>query len=124
MDVNAFWDAVLTQDAQSLAGFFLPEARVRWHCTNECFTAEEYIRANCEYPGSWGGEQERCHAVEGGLVTAMRVFLLDGSASFHVVSFFTLENGLIRSLDEYWGDDGPPPEWRRKLGLGIPIRQV
>lgn len=122
MDIHAFWKAVLTQDAKALAGFFLPGAQVRWHCSNECFSAEEYIRANCEYPGSWGGELERCHAVEGGLVTVVRVFLQDGSASFHAVSFFTLENGLIRSLDEYWSDDGPPPEWRRQLGLGVPVR--
>lgn len=122
MDIHAFWDAVLRQDAAALRGFFMPGAKVRWHCSNECFTAEEYICANCEYPGEWGSEPERCQQTGDGWLTVMRVFLKDGSASFHAVSFFTVENGLIAALDEYWSDDGPPPEWRRRLGLGVPIR--
>lgn len=28
-------------------------------------------------------------------------------------------NGL---KDEYWGDDGLPPEWRRNSRIGRPIR--
>lgn len=123
MDIHAFWQAVLMQDAAALAGYFAPGAQVRWHCTNECFTAEEYIRANCEYPGQWAGEVERTEPVPGGLVTAVRVYLRDGSASFHATSFFRLENGLITALDEYWADDGPAPEWRRQLGLGCSIRR-
>jgi hypothetical protein len=51
----------------------------------------------------------------------MRVYTRDGSASFHAASFFTLRDGLIASLDEYWGDDGPAPVWRREMGIGCPI---
>lgn len=28
---------------------------------------------------------------------------------------------MICGIDEYWGDDGLPPQWRRELGLGSPI---
>ncbi len=121
--MHAFWDAVLRQDAQALAGFFAPEAVVRWHCTNEQFTPAEYIRANCEYPGLWAGQMERLTEGSDGPITAMRVFLQDGSASFHVTSFFTLRDGLIQTLDEYWGDDGPAPAWRREMAIGKQIRK-
>ena len=33
-----------------------------------------------------------------------------------------VEDGRIAALEEYWGDDGPPPAWRQELHLGRPIR--
>ena len=50
-DLQAYWDAVLRQDAQAMETFLAPNAIVNWHCTNESFTAAEFVRANCEYPG-------------------------------------------------------------------------
>lgn len=32
---------------------------MNWYNTNEHFTVEKFIRANCEYPGQWDGEAER-----------------------------------------------------------------
>ena len=49
----------LAQDRQAMAGYFRPDAVIRWHCTNEQFTVPEFIRANCEYPGEWDGKIER-----------------------------------------------------------------
>lgn len=51
MDVIEFWRYVLEQDADRLREFFCEDAYVNWHCTNEHFNVNEYIRANCEYPG-------------------------------------------------------------------------
>ena len=59
MDVIEFWRYVLEQDADRLREFFCEDAYVNWHCTNEHFNVNEYIRANCEYPGEWTGELER-----------------------------------------------------------------
>lgn len=119
--MEAYWKAVADQDAAALAAFFAPDAAVQWHNTNERFTVAEFLRANCEYPGGWAGAVERVEEAEGRLISAARVWTRDGSASFHAVSFFTLEDGKIKALDEYWGDDGPPPQWRRDLGIGTPI---
>ena len=121
MDIHAFWDAVIRQDAQAIRPFFAPDAVIRWHCSNERFTVEEVIRANCEYPGRWAAEMERLSETVGGLVTAMRVWPEDGDAFFHVASFFVRKDGLISSLDEYWGDDAPAPQWRREMHIGSPI---
>lgn len=116
-----FWEAVLRQDREAIRGYFCPEAEIRWHCTNEAFTPEEFIRANCDYPGSWEGEVQRQEELPGGAVTVTLVREKGGGAAFHAVSFFRLREGKILSIDEYWGDDGPPPSWRREMGLGRPI---
>lgn len=73
-DERCHWQAVLAQDAEAMRGYFLPEARVRWPNTNEQFTAEEFICANCEYPGRWAGEIERAERAGSLCVTAVRVW--------------------------------------------------
>lgn len=122
MNINLFWQYVLTQDADNIRAFFLEDACIRWHCTNECFTLDEYIIANCEYPGDWDGEIERIEQSGDLIVTAVRVFPKDRSTSFHVVSFIRLADDKITSMDEYWADDGPAPRWRQEMCLSTPIR--
>lgn len=121
MNIDAYWQAVLAQDAAAMAVFFAPEAHVNWHNSNEHFTVPEFIRANCEYPGDWEGEIVRCHRQDDLIITVCRVWPHDKSASFHVSSFIQMKDGLITAIDEYWGDDGPAPQWRQELKLGRPI---
>lgn len=120
-DVKHYWNAVLRQDAEAIRTFFHPDAWINWHNTNEHFTLEEFIRANCEYPGDWNGTVERIITMDTQVITAAHVFSMDGRLSFHVVSFIRVEAGRIRSIDEYWGDDGLPPQWRQEKGIGTAI---
>ena len=53
MDIDRFFKTVLSQNAEELRKYFQKNAVIKWHCTNEFFTLEEYIKANCEYPGNW-----------------------------------------------------------------------
>lgn len=122
MDLQAFYRAVLAQDAHALRGFFQPDAWVEWPCSNERFTVEEYIRANCEYPGEWDGEIEQAIQCENEIAAAAHVYLRDQSASFHAAAFIRLKEGKIASMVEYWGDDGSAPAWRREMRIGRPIR--
>lgn len=121
LDIKAFWQAVLAQDADAMRAFLAPDAWVEWPCTNEHFTAEEYIRTNCEYPGDWDGAIERVEEMPNQFITAVRVYPKDRSASFHVVSFARVRCGQIASLVEYWSDDGPAPAWRQDMRIGVPI---
>ena len=82
---------------------------------------EEFIRANCEYPGSWDGEIERAEQAGNLLITAVRVWSADWKLSFHVTSFIQIRDGKITALDEYWGDDGTAPRWRQEMKIGRPI---
>ena len=117
-----FWQDVANQNAINLRSYFLYNAIINWHNTNEQFSVEEYIRANCEYPGDWCGEVERIELVGNLGITATRVWLSDNSASFHATSFFEFVDDKIISLNEYWGDDGVAPQWRLDKEIGKPIK--
>ncbi len=117
-----FWQDVANQNANNLQSYFLSNATIKWHNTNEQFSVEEYIRANCEYQGDWCGEVERIELVGNLGITATRVWLLDNSASFHATSFFEFVDDKIISLNEYWGDDGVAPKWRLDKEIGKPIK--
>ena len=122
MDIEKYWQAVLKQDADEIRMFFNADAVINWHCTNERFSVEEFIRANCEYPGNWDGRIERIEENGNLIITATNVFTTDKSLSFHAVSFIRIENGRISLLDEYWGDDGLPPQWRQDKRIGKTIK--
>lgn len=99
-----------------------------WLCqqsknTNEHFTVEEFIRANCEYPGEWDGEVEKVITTDMHIITATHVFSKDGSISCHATSFIRVVDGKIASVDEYWGDDGAAPQWRQDKHIGITIKE-
>lgn len=119
--LNSFWRDVARQDATALKTYFTPTASICWHNSNECFNVDEYIIANCEYPGEWQGEIERREECGLFFITVTRVWLSDMSASFHVTSFFEFSEEKISKLDEYWGDDGVAPQWRLEKKIGKPI---
>lgn len=121
MDVKRYWAAVLEQNADAMREYFHVEGYVRWHATNEHFTVEEFIQANCEYPGEWDGEVERIEEVGDLIITAVHVYTRSRSLSFHVVSFIRLKEDKILSVDEYWGDDGIAPKWRLNKQIGCSI---
>lgn len=122
MDLYQYWSDTLRQDAAAMRRYFHPDACVRWHNTNELFTVDEFIRANCEYPGQWDGNVERVEKAGDQVITATHVFTKDKSLSFHVVSFILLKEDKIISIDEYWGDDGAVPQWRQDKHIGSPIK--
>ena len=124
MEYKAFWLDVLSQNREHLSSWFRDDAVIRWHCSNEQFTVEEYVRVNCDYPNDWSGEIERVEEAGNTVILAGRVYPVDRSMSFHVVSFLRIENEKITEMDEYWADDGEAPDWRREMKIGKPIRQA
>lgn len=124
MNIQQYWADVLAQNADAMRAYFAPDAQVKWHNTNEQFTVEEFIRANCEYPGDWDGEIEQMIRTDSHIITATHVYAKDQKLHFHVTSFIRVENDKITSIDEYWGDDGPAPQWRQELRLGTKIREI
>ena len=123
--IEAFERAVAGQDREALGNCFAPWAVIRWPNTNEEFDLEDYLTANCDYPGDWLGQVERVEQTERGAVAVARIWAVDESASLRVVSFFRFgTDGRIEELTEYYSDDGPVPQWRRELGLGQPIGKI
>lgn len=122
MNVEQYWSDVLRQDADAMRRYFLPDAWVNWHNTNEHFSVEEFIHANCEYPGAWDGEIEQMLHTGEQIITAVHVFTKDRKLHFHVTSFIRVQDNKIASIDEYWGDDGDAPQWRQALHIGSSIK--
>lgn len=118
MNVHNFWKAVLQQDEQEIRKYFHEDAYVNWHCTNEHFLVDEFIRANCEYPGDWDGEVERVECVGELTITVTHVYSVDRELSFHVTSFIKIVDDKISAMDEYWAEDGSAPQWRLDKHIG------
>lgn len=123
MDIQAYWQAALRQDEEAMRTYFHKEAQIRWHNTNEAFDVEEFIRANCEYPGAWDGVVERMEEIGNTMITVTHVFSQDHALSFHVTSFMEVVDDLIMCIDEYWGDDEEAPQWRQEKHIGKKIHE-
>lgn len=119
-DAKKFISAVAIQDAHALQTYFAPNAVICRHCSNEQFTVAEYIRANCEYPGSWNGEIRRVDKTHDGVVIVAKIFSAD--MAVFVTSFATLEEGKITRLDEYYSICEEIPQWRQNMKIGKPIQ--
>ena len=122
MDIKVFWRNVISQNREALQAYFCKDAVIHWHCTNEKFSVQEYIKVNCDYQGEWEGEIERIEKAGETLITAVQVLSKDKKISCYVVSFIKLKDDLISEMDEYWVDDGKAPEWRLNLRIGTPIK--
>ena len=122
MNIYQFWKDVLKQDRQAIREYFQKDAYINWHCTNEHFNVDEFIIANCEYPGDWEGEVERVEHNNDLIITVVHVYPKDKSLSFHVTSFFKIADEKIISVDEYWADDGDIPKWRLDKNIGRTIK--
>ena len=121
MNIEKYWESTLKQRAEEMRKFFHPKAKVRFHNTNEEFTVDEFIEINCEYPGSWNGVIERIEKIGRIQIIVVQVFDREQNLFFNVTSFMEIEEDKIISIDEYWGEDGCPPQWRldKKIGKRI-----
>lgn len=114
--VRNLWQDMSSQNFDGLKKYFHRNAIIRWNNTNEEFTVDNFIRANSEYPGNWKIDVIRLEQI-GDLVITVAYVSSEDDISLYVTSFFEFEDGLIRQLDEYWGDNGAPPQWRQDLKL-------
>ena len=116
-----FMADVVKQNAEALPKYFTADAVICWHDSNEQLTVDEYIRANCEYPGDWNGEVQRVEKIDDGIIIVTKIFS-DESAHF-VTAFAKLTAGKICRLDEYYSDCNDVPEWRKAMKIGKPINE-
>ena len=122
LNIHNYWKDVLAQNEQEIKSYFHENAYVNWHNSNEHFTVDEFIRANCEYPGEWDGDIERIEQIDDVIITVVHVFTKDKSMSFHVTSFVKVIDEQIVAVDEYWGDDTEAPQWRKDKNIGTTIK--
>ncbi len=119
--IFSLWQTIDQQNWERLPSFFAPEALIHWHNTNERFTVSQFVQANSQYPGHWQIDLQKLLETGETVISVVRVQLKAEPVSFHATSFFQFRAGKILLLDEYWGDDGPPPQWRLDMGIGTAI---
>jgi ketosteroid isomerase-like protein len=98
-----FWRLMATNDFHSVAAVLAPEFVLDWPQSNERIRgADRFARMNREYPahGPWRFTVNR---IVGSAAEAVSdVSITDGVQSARAVSFFTVAQGKIARIVEFW----------------------
>jgi ketosteroid isomerase-like protein len=114
--VQEFWRLMGSNDFDSVRAVLAAEFVVEWPQSNERIRgAENFARMNSEYPtnGSWKFTINRL--VTQGSTVVSQVSLTDGTQTAEPISFFTVEQGKITHLVEYWPEPFEPNVNRQHL---------
>jgi ketosteroid isomerase-like protein len=113
---NEFWRLMATNDFHCVLAVLAPTFVMEWPQSKERIRgAERFVRMNKEYPahGSWTFAINRI--VGGEAEAASDVSITDGVQSARAISFFTVEEGKITRLVEFWPEPYAPNEGRAHL---------
>jgi len=114
--VREFWRLMATNDFHSVAGVLASEFVLEWPQSKERIRgAERFARMNEEYPahGPWKFMIDRLVGDETGAVSDVSV--TDGVQRARAISFFTVAQGKITHLVEFWPEPYPAPTNRAHL---------
>ncbi len=115
---SRFWRLIDQADFDGLGAVLAPDATVRLPNTRELFQSPAaYIAFNKAYPGRWHAKVERQDEAGDRIITTVMIWSEEGGPSFFVTSYFTVQDGLIQAIDEYWGENSEPPARRLEKGL-------
>ena len=126
-DYEAFLTSCWHRDGKCIGEFFHEDALSYLHDSNEILTREDWI--NHFKINSGDNELESVNGADGWVTTVDRIENLGNdrfmTITFHrsanwngfVTSIFTVRDGLISQLDEYYSpcDDNVVPQWRGDL---------
>jgi len=119
--VHEYWRLMATNDFVSVADVLAPEFACDWPQTNERIRgAVNFARMNAEYPsqGPWRFEIHRIVASTNAAVSDVSV--TDGVQSARAVSFFTVREGKITHITEFWPEPYAAPANRAHLVEPMP----
>ncbi len=114
--VREFWRLMASNDFASVAAVLAKDLVVEWPQSNERIRGPaHFVRMNTEYPasGPWRFTLNRLVAAGSEVVT--QVSVTDGVQTAEPISFFTIHDGKIVHMVEYWPEPFSPAENRRHL---------
>ena len=114
--VLEFWRLMASNDFHSVKQVLAESFVLEWPQSNERIRGpENFARMNAEYPanGLWQFTVKRLLSSDQDVVT--QVAVTDGVQSAEAISFFTVQDGKIVKLTEYWPESNPPPANRAHL---------
>ncbi len=109
-----WWSAIDRRDFTHAANLLDPDAVVDWPLSNERLPSPEAWRiVNETYPGNWSAEV--IDLVSSGETVITTTNVSDGGITVIAISRFTIRDGRITSLVEYWPETYAAPAWRAHL---------
>ena len=114
--VRKFWRLMGTNDFHAVQAVLAEGFVLEWPQSKERIRgADSFARMNAEYPahGPWSFAVNRLLTSGNEVVT--QVSVTDGVQRAEPISFFTVEQGKIVRLVEYWPDPTEPMPSRRHL---------
>ena len=115
--VRALWNRIQARDWTGVADLVAENAVIEWPVSSERIAGRaNYVAVNREYPEGWSINVLRIVAEGDQVVSEVAVPHADLGA-FRVVSFWTVDGGLIVRGTEYWTSPGADsiPAWRAHL---------
>ena len=114
--VEKYWELMNTNDFRSVGSLLADDFVLEWPQSNERIRGRDNFAAmNEEYPahGRWTFTINRLIGDERKAVSD--VLVSDGVQNARAISFFSIADGKIAAMVEYWPDEFPAPENRRHL---------
>jgi ketosteroid isomerase-like protein len=109
--VHAFWAAFDRFEFAAVGPLLHDDFVCEWPQSGELIRGRDnLIAVNANYPGRWRITVQRTVACGGDVVTECEV--RDGDAMVRAVSFFTVADGKIIRLREFWPDPMDAADWR------------
>ena len=113
-----WWSAIDRSDFHAAASLLAPETSVEWPLSNERMeSAADWTLVNEHYPGKWSATIDSL--VADGDIVVTTTTVTDGGISVLAISWFTVTNGLITRLVEYWPETYAAPGWRSQWTVPI-----
>jgi ketosteroid isomerase-like protein len=114
--VNKFWELMNTNDFNSVGTILSDDFVLDWPQSGERIRGRDnFVRMNSEYPahGRWSFTINR--VVGNDFEAVSDVSVTDGVQRARAISFFTVRDGKVIKVVEFWPDDFVPREDRRHL---------
>jgi ketosteroid isomerase-like protein len=110
--VRDFWSRVQARDWPSARALLHDGLTATWWTSGERFgNADAFVAVQARYPEGWTIRLVECVPVSDGRILSL-VRVDHPPQAFFATSLFSVEDGRIRAIDEYWATVEPPPAWR------------
>lgn len=114
--VAQYWARMASNDFASVGALLADDFVLDWPQSGERIRGRDaYVRMNTEYPahGRWTFEVDRLLGAGAEAVSDVRVS--DGVVRAHALTFFTVVDGRIARILEYWPEPFEAAAWRAHL---------